>query len=74
MQNNMQNMQKICMKYAEYDRKYARNMQNMTENMPNNMQNMQKICQKICNPVFNMQNSDRFIFCIFCIYIHSPLC
>ena len=74
MQNNMQNMQKICMKYAEYDRKYARNMQNMTENMPNNMQNMQKICQKICNPVFNMQNSDRSIFCIFCIYIHSPLC
>ncbi len=38
------------------------------------MQNMQKICQKICKPVLNMQNSDKSIVCIFCIYMHSPLC
>ncbi len=50
------------------------NMQNMTRNMQNNMQNMQKICQKICKPVWNMQNTDRSIFCIFVIYMHSPLC
>ena len=49
-------------------------MQNMTKNMQNNMQNMQKICQKICKPVLHMQNSDKSIICIFCIYIHSPLC
>ncbi len=33
-----------------------------------------KICQKVCKPVWNMQNSDRFIFCIFVIYMHSPFC
>jgi hypothetical protein len=67
------NMQK---KYAEYSKKYAKNMQNMTKNMQNDMQNMQKICklEKICNPVWNMQNSDMFIFCILVIYMHSPLC
>ncbi len=56
----------ICKQYAEYDK-----------NMQNDMQNimMQKICQKICKPVFNMQNTDKSIFCIFCIYhLHSPLC
>ncbi len=40
--------------------------------MQNVTRNMQKICHKICKPVFNMQSTDRCIFCIvFCIYIYT---
>ncbi len=38
------------------------------------MQNMTKKITKICKPILNMQNTDRSIFCIFVIYMHSPLC
>ncbi len=54
MQNNMQNS----------TRNMQNNMLNMTNNMQNNMQNMQKIFKKICKPVWNMQYTDRSIFCI----------
>ncbi len=36
------------------------------------MQNTQKMCQKICKPVWNMQNTDRSIFCIFVIVYALP--
>ncbi len=36
------------------------------------MQNTQEICQKIYKPVWNMQNTDRSIFCIFVTYICTP--
>ncbi len=35
--------------------------------MQNITKNMQTMCQKICKPVFNMQNTERSILCIFCI-------
>ncbi len=35
------------------------------------MQNMTKTITKICKPISNMQNTDRSIFCIFVIYMHS---
>ncbi len=38
------------------------------------MQNIARNTQTICKPVLNIKNSDKSIFCIFCIYIHSPLC
>ncbi len=33
-----------------------------------------KNMSKICRPVWNMQNTYRSIFCLFVIYMHSPLC
>ncbi len=64
MQNNLHNI----------TRNIKNNMQNMTSNMQNNMQNMQKNMSKICKTVWNMQNTDRSIFFMFVIYMHSPLC
>jgi hypothetical protein len=74
IQNMTQNMSKICRivtgPYSAYlTLHHVVYMQNMPKNMQNNMQNMQEICQKICKPVWNMQNSDMLIFCIFVIYI-----
>jgi hypothetical protein len=38
------------------------------------MPNMQKMYKKMCEPVFNMQNTEGSNFCLFVMYMHSPLC
>ncbi len=66
MQQKLQNMHKIwhkiCQKYAEYAKTYAKYVRSKNIlSLSQNMQNMQQIC-KICKSKFNMQN------------MHSPLC
>ena len=81
---------KICTKYARNMLEYAGNMQTYAKKkqvyIANNMQEIYKcidcisqICKKyamkICrNMKFYMQQMQKSIYCIFCIYMHSPLC
>jgi hypothetical protein len=61
-------MQKICDEYAEICTKYAGNMQKYAPDM-------HLICNKICKKYAEIcKNMHRCIFCIFCIYMHPPLC
>ena len=80
------NMHLICINMQQICTKYAKNMQKICHYIDFNIANMQFICKKYAKNMLNMQqkyakNMQKICricislcICIFCIYMHSPLC
>ena len=58
-------VQLICKKYAKKICKYIDYISQICK----------KYAGKICrNKKIDIQNMQKYIYCVFCIYMHSPLC
>ena len=57
--------------YAEKDAKIRKKYAKIRKKYAYNTQNTQK---KYAAPIWNTQNRDTFVFCVFCVRTHSPLC
>ena len=76
------NMQVICrcmLKICKYSQWYARNMPEICKHIDCISQICKKYAVQICrNMQFYMQHMQKsiiiWLYCIFCIYMHSPLC
>ncbi len=61
-------------KYAEYAVRYAEYVIQYAEYAIKYVKQYAEYTKKKCKAICNMQNSDRFRFCIFCTRMYSPLC
>jgi hypothetical protein len=59
---------------AEYAEKYAEDAEKYAEDAKKICKHYAEYAKKIATLIWNTQNRDMFVFCVFCIRSHSPLC